>query len=117
MHKETRLHLYEVKRTNILSETQSRGKNKHSPSRWSQGIVLVATNVDDASTHNERTEIVSRINRLNADIAFIQETNGEITTTSNMEGYAIYIYIYIMDNGKSIPPKMKNKQNQKLQLT
>ena len=53
-------------------------------------LTLVSMNVDDVRTHQERTEIVNRIRKLNKDIGCIQETNDAITTKTQHSEYIIY---------------------------
>ena len=53
-------------------------------------IKLVSTNVDDARTRAGKVGIVSRICRLGADDASVQEERGAAKTTSNIAGYIIY---------------------------
>ena len=55
-----------------------------------QGILtLVSMNVDDARTHQKRTEIINRIHNLNTEIAHIQETHDASTTKTQLNEYII----------------------------
>ena len=40
--------------------------------------------------YEKRKAIIIRIDHVGADISCVQETHGDITTTSNMEGYVTY---------------------------